>query len=103
VPAVEEIMAKNPASPSRPAAVPAGSKPFVSEPQVAANVGAHDVHGAPVVETGPNSISRGMDYAAHESMYHKFTGLVKWGIIIAVVVVIFLFVVIHPMVPTAAS
>ena len=44
-----------------------------------------------------------MDYPAHETMYSHFTDMVKWGIIGAVVLVLFLFVVIHPMVPVATS
>jgi hypothetical protein len=44
-----------------------------------------------------------MDYAAHEAMYMRFTSLVKWGIVAVAILVIFLFVVIHPMVPPPAS
>ena len=50
---------------------------------------------------GETTISSAMDYAAHEAMYHRFTDLVKWGIIGSVVLVLFRFIVIHPMVPAA--
>ena len=72
-------------------AIPPGSQPFIAAP--AAAVAA--AHG--------ETLSTDMDYAAHESMYENFTGMVKWGIIGAVVLVLFLFVVIHPMVQTAAT
>lgn len=51
--------------------------------------------------SGEATIGSAMDYAAHEAMYHRFTDLVKWGIIGAVVLVLFLFVVIHPMLSAA--
>ena len=84
-------MAK-PTSPRTPKpAIPAGSTPFVAEPQ-AAHAAAHGA-----------TLSSDMDYAAHESMYMRFTGLVKWGIVAMVVIIIFLFIVIHPMVTPPAS
>ena len=44
-----------------------------------------------------------MDYPAHEAMYHRFTGLVKWGIAICVVLLVLLFILVNPMIPAAAS
>ncbi len=59
----------------------------------------HDTAGLPANDgTVP-----AMDYPAHEAMFNKFTGLVKWGIVACVVLVIFLFIAIHPMVPPPAS
>ena len=85
-------MAKQPASPrpSKPA-IPAGSTPFVAAPQ-AAHAAAHGA-----------TLSSDMDYAAHEAMYMRFTSLVKWGIVAMVVLVVFLFIVINPMVPPPTS
>jgi hypothetical protein len=85
-------MAKTPASSPRrrsKPAVPAGAQPFIAEPAAAA------AHG--------ETLSSDMDYAAHEAMYMRFTSLVKWGIVAVAILVIFLFVVIHPMVPPPAS
>ena len=97
-------MAKRPTTTtSRTRKAPAGEKPVVAQPAMAAAASGHDVHGAPVVRTGADTISSDMDYAAHESMYHRFTGLVKWGIAVIAAVVVFLFIVIHPMVPPPAS
>ncbi len=53
-------------------------------------------HGAPA--PAGDVISSGMDYAAHEAMYHRFTELVKWGIVAIAVLVVFLFIVIRPFV-----
>ncbi len=59
----------------------------------------HDGLGLPVDDgTTPT-----MDYPAHEAMYHRFTSLVKWGIGVCVVLIVFLFIAIHPMVPPPAS
>jgi|GEM_PF-1108230 len=58
---------------------------------------------AHAADHGDTTISSAMDYAAHEAMYRRFTGLVKWGIIGAVVLVLFLFVAIHPMLTAPAS
>lgn len=44
-----------------------------------------------------------MDYPSHEAMYHRFTGMVKWAIAACIVVLILLFIVVHPMIPAAAS
>jgi len=64
----------------------------------------HAAHGghddAPV--SSANTIPPAMDYAAHEAMYHRFTDIAKWGILACAVLVIFLFVVIHPMVQVPA-
>jgi len=76
---------------------PAASR---STSSAAAHAGAAAVHNAPA---SVGTISSAMDYAEHESTYHKFTGLVKWAIVITAVVVVFLYVVIHPMVQVAAS
>jgi len=86
-------MANTPASTSRrrKPAVPAGAQPFIAEPAAAAAA----AHG--------ETLSSDMDYAAHEAMYMRFTGLVKWGVVCIAILVIFLFVVIHPMVPPPAS
>ncbi len=40
----------------------------------------------------------GMDYSAHEATFNGFTTLVKWSILALFVLVIFLFVVIHPLI-----
>ena len=60
---------------------------------------AHDDHGhgAPA-GAGDGVITSGMDYAAHEAMYHRFTDLVKWGIVAVAVLVVFLFIDIRPFV-----
>ena len=86
-------MAKSPASSprSRKPAVPAGAQPFIAEPAAAAAA----AHG--------ETLSSDMDYAAHEAMYMRFTGLVKWAILAMAILVIFLFAVVHPMVPPPAS
>jgi hypothetical protein len=85
-------MAKQPASPrSTKPAIPAGSVPFIAAPQAA--------HAAAQGET----LSSDMDYAAHEAMFMRFTSIVKWGIVCMVVLVIFLFIVINPMVPPPTS
>jgi len=85
-------MAKKPASPRQPRpAIPPGSQPFVAKPEAA--------HAAAQGAT----LSSDMDYAAHEAMYMRFTTLVKWGIGCMVVVLIFLFVVINPIIPPPAS
>jgi len=100
----EDPMAKKPTTTtSRTRKAPAGEKPIVAEPAMAMAASGHDVHGSPVLATGHDTISSGMDYAAHESMYHRFTDIVKWGIVGVVVLVLFLFIVIHPMVPPPAS
>jgi hypothetical protein len=57
----------------------------------------HGDHGH-VVSDAP-----GMDYPAHEKMFNAFGEIVKWGIVAGAVLVIFLFLVIHPMIPTVAS
>jgi hypothetical protein len=79
-------------------------KPAASRPTrtAAAHAGpAHDVsgHEAPASE---GTISTQMDYAAHESMYHRFTGLIKWAIGLSIVAMIFLYIVIQPMVHVAS-
>ena len=79
---------------------PAASR---SSKTVAASAGLAHAAGGHDMPSSSGTVSSGMDYAAHEAMYHRFTGMVKWGIIGAAVVVIFLFLVIHPMVPPAAS
>jgi hypothetical protein len=71
--------------------IPAGSQPFVADPEGASAA----AHGA--------TLSSDMDYAAHEATYMRFTSLVKWGIAACVVLVIFLFIAIHPMVPPPTS
>jgi hypothetical protein len=83
-------MAKKPAAPHSSKTVAASAGLVHAAP-------GHDMPGATA------TVSSGMDYAAHEAMYHRFTGLVKWGIIGAAVLLIFLFIAIHPMVPIAAS
>ena len=60
-------------------------------------------HGAPVAAGDISTISSGMDYAQHEATYRWFGSMVKWGIIACVVLVLFLFIAIHPMVPHPAS
>jgi hypothetical protein len=67
----------------------------------AASLGGHGHDDTPT--SSMTSIPSGMDYAAHEAMYHRFTNIAKWGIVACAVLVIFLFISIHPMVPTAAS
>ena len=49
---------------------------------------------------GPASVgtAEGNDYAAHEATFHGFTTLVKWSILALFVLVIFLFVVVHPLI-----
>jgi hypothetical protein len=59
-------------------------------------------HAASVAAAGA-TMSRDPDIAEHEAMYHRFTGLVKWGIIGCAVLVVLLFIAIHPMVPPPAS
>jgi len=76
---------------------PAASR---STPSAAAHAGAAIAEHAPA---SVGTISSAMDYAEHESTYQKFTGLVKWSIVVAIVMAVFLFVVIHPMVEVAAS
>ena len=44
--------------------------------------------------------AEGMDYPAHEETFHGFTTLVKWSILGLAVVVIFLYVVVHPLIRT---
>jgi len=67
----------------------------------AASHGGHGHDDTPM--SSANTISSGMDYAAHEAMYHRFTNIAKWGIVACAVLVIFLFIAIHPMVPTPAG
>jgi hypothetical protein len=72
-------------------------RPSTSRTSTPAAPAHHDhAHAAPAGDG-----ASAMDYPAHEAMYHRFTGLVKWGIIGSVVLVLFLFIVIHPMVTTA--
>jgi hypothetical protein len=85
-------MAKKPASPRQPRpAIPPGSEPFIAKPE-AAHAAAHGA-----------TLSSDMDYAAHESMYMRFTTVVKWAILCLVILVIFLFIVANPIVPPPAS
>lgn len=87
-------MARKPAATTprtRQPAIPAGSQPFIAEPQAAAAA----AHG--------ETLSSDMDYAAHEAMFMRFTGMVKWGIVGAVVLVLFLFIAVHPMITPPAS
>lgn len=46
--------------------------------------------------TATEPISDEMDYAQHEATWRLFTRLVKWGIIISAVAVVFLYFVINP-------
>ncbi|HTJ56349.1 MAG TPA: aa3-type cytochrome c oxidase subunit IV [Devosiaceae bacterium] len=71
---------------------------MANQPTVAHS--ANNTHGHTAPADGPGSA---MDYAAHEATYRRFTGLVKWGIISCAVLLIFLFIVIRPMIETAAS
>ncbi|HVX81451.1 MAG: aa3-type cytochrome c oxidase subunit IV [Devosia sp.] len=88
-------MAKKPTTTTSRSRKPAGSSPLPVESVVAA----HPVYAVP--EAG--EVESGMDYAEHESTYARFTSLVKWGIAASAVLVLFLFIVIHPMVPPPAS
>jgi len=83
-------MAKTPATTSRPR-------------KTAAAPASHDNHGHGSPAVNSDGTASDMDYEAHESTYEFFTGFVKWGIIAIVVLVIFLFVVIHPMIVPPAS
>jgi hypothetical protein len=86
-------MAKKPASRSSQSkpAIPPGSQPFAAKPEAASAA----AQGA--------TLSSDMDYAEHEKTYMRFTTLVKWAIGIAVVVLIFLFIVANPIIPPPAS
>jgi L-lactate permease len=75
---------------------PAASR---STPAAAAHAGAAAAHQTPA---SVGTISSAMDYAEHESTYAKFTGLVKWSIISAIVVMVLLYIIIHPMVEVAS-
>ena len=68
---------------------------------MAKKLSAAPAHAAPLDAHGDNTSA--MDYPAHDAMYSHFMSMVKWGIIGAVVLVLFLFIAIHPMVPVAAS
>ncbi len=59
--------------------------------------GGHDDHGHGAVDAPE------MDYPAHEKMFNAFGEMVKWGIVAGAVLVIFLFLVIHPMIAPVAS
>jgi len=83
-------MAKTPATTSRPRKTAA-----------AAASHADHGHGSPAVNS--DGTASDMDYEAHEATFERFTSLVKWGILACAVLVIFLFIVIHPMVPPPAS
>ncbi|MDR3473185.1 MAG: aa3-type cytochrome c oxidase subunit IV [Devosia sp.] len=76
-------------------------KPTTSPASTAA-ASNHD-HARAVPAGGDAAIAGAMDYPAHEAMYHRFTDLVKWGIIGAIILVLFLYIVIHPMLTPAAS
>jgi hypothetical protein len=85
-------MAKNPASRRQPKpAIPAGSEPFLAKPD-AADAAAHGA-----------TLSSDMDYAQHEATYMRVTKLVRWGIACMVVLLIFLFIVVNPIIPPPAS
>jgi len=47
-------------------------------------------------EHDTTEISPFMDYAQHEKTWHLFTRLVKWGIIAAAVLMVFLYFAINP-------
>ena len=70
---------------------------MAKKPTTVRPAGVYDDHGhAAAAPAGV--ITSGMDYAAHEAMYHRFTDLVKWGIVAVAVLVVFLFIVIRPFV-----
>ncbi len=70
---------------------PAGVEPVAAAPEAAA------------ASAQSETLSSDMDYAAHEATFTWFTGMVKWGIGLGFVLVIFLFIAIHPMIPPPAS
>ena len=83
-------MAKKPAA--------SAPRPSTSAAPAMAMAGAGHGHDDHAVSDAPE-----MDYPAHEKMFSAFGEMVKWGIVAGAVLVIFLFIVIHPMIPTVAS
>ncbi|MEO8882106.1 MAG: aa3-type cytochrome c oxidase subunit IV [Devosia sp.] len=86
-------MAKTPTTSSRPRKT-AAAAPAVSS---------HGDHGHASPSVNGDGTASDMDYVAHEAMFERFTGIVKWGMVACAVLVIFLFIVVHPMVPPPAS
>jgi hypothetical protein len=75
-----------------------------SSPRKTAVVAAsHDDHGHGSPGINSDGTASDMDYEAHEATFERFTNLVKWGIAACIVLIIFLFIAIHPMVPPPAS
>jgi hypothetical protein len=58
-------------------------------------------HGAAGVSD--SAVSTAMDYAMHEGTYRQVTTMVKWAILCLAVLVVFLFIVIHPFVGAPPS
>lgn len=87
-------MAKTPTTTPRPRKTAAAAAPVASS---------YDDHGHGSPSANSDGTASDMDYVAHEATFERFTGMVKWGIVACVVLVIFLFIAIHPMVPPPAS
>jgi hypothetical protein len=82
-------MAKQPTKPRTVKAAPAATAAAPSR----AVYQDHDDHGHGAPQY---AAADGMDYAAHEAMFERFGAMVKWGMGAGAVLVIFLFIVIHP-------
>lgn len=73
-------------------------KPAAPRSTKTAAAAAGHAHAGGDMPASDGTIAPSMDYAAHEAMYHRFTGLVKWAVIVAFVAMILLFIIVRPMI-----